>query len=103
MLNVFCTLKLVLSAVCAVPNRWVFITTLASYFPGTLVSYCLNDFEIVPGAHVITGITFAFTFHMRQISVEIFIFRIFSTFFLIILQSPEIATHINIRVPLSLS
>jgi len=34
-----------------------------------LVTYYLNDFEIVPVAPVITGITFVFTFYMRCISV----------------------------------
>ena len=29
----------------------------------------LNDFEMVPVAPIINGITFAFTFHMRCISV----------------------------------
>jgi hypothetical protein len=29
----------------------------------------LNDFEMVPVAPNITGITFAFTFHMRCISI----------------------------------
>jgi hypothetical protein len=31
-----------------------------------LLRYCLSDFEMVPVAPVITGITFAFTFHMRN-------------------------------------
>jgi hypothetical protein len=40
------------------------------------VLWCfLNDFEMVPVAPVITGITFVFTFHMRWILiVEVFIF-----------------------------
>jgi len=33
-----------------------------------LLRYCISDFEVVPVAPVITGITFAFTFHMRWIS-----------------------------------
>jgi hypothetical protein len=33
--------------------------------------YCLNDFEMVPVAPVITGITFAFTFHIRRVPVVI--------------------------------
>jgi hypothetical protein len=31
--------------------------------------YCLRDSEMVPVAAVITGITFAFTFHMRCIYI----------------------------------
>jgi len=32
------------------------------------LTYFLNDFETVPVAPIITGITFVFTFHMRCIS-----------------------------------
>jgi len=39
------------------------------YFPGMLIMYFLSDFEIVPVAPIITGITFVFTFHMRCISI----------------------------------
>jgi hypothetical protein len=34
-----------------------------------LLTYFLNDFEIVPVALIITGITLVFTFHMRCISI----------------------------------
>jgi hypothetical protein len=34
-----------------------------------LLTYFLNDFEIVPLAPIITGITLVFTFHMRCISI----------------------------------
>jgi hypothetical protein len=34
-----------------------------------LLTYFLNDFEIVPVAPIITGITLAFTFHMRCICI----------------------------------
>jgi hypothetical protein len=34
-----------------------------------LLTYFMNDFEIVPVAPIITGITLAFTFHMRCISI----------------------------------
>ena len=34
-----------------------------------LLTYFLNDFEIVPVAPIITGITFVFTFHMCCISI----------------------------------
>jgi len=51
-------------------------------FPGMLLMYFLNDFEIVPVAAIITGITFVFTFHMRSISiVRSLYFRIFSATF----------------------
>ena len=56
-------------SVCAVPNMAVFWSSLTSYLPGMLLTYFLNDFEIVPVAPIITGITFVFTFHMRCISI----------------------------------
>ena len=82
----------------------VFCSSLTSCFPGMLLTYFLNDFEIVPVAPYITCITFVFTFHMCCISaVRPLYFRIFSASFLITFLSPEIATSINIHVPFSLS
>jgi hypothetical protein len=46
----------------------VFCSSLTSWFPGMLLTYFLNDFEIVPVAPIITGITFVFTFHMYYYS-----------------------------------
>ena len=43
---------------CAVPNMADFCCSLTSCFPGMLLTYFLSDFEIVPVAPVITGITF---------------------------------------------
>jgi len=87
----------------AVPNSAVFRSSLTSCFPGMLLTYFLNDFEIVPVAHIITGITFGSTFHMRCIAiVRSLYFRIFSASFLITFLSPEIATSINIYVRFSL-
>ena len=89
---------------CAVPNMAVFCSSLTSCFPGMLLMYFLNDFEIVPVAPTITGITFVLTFHMRCISVvRSLYFKIFSASFLITFLSPEISTSINIHVPFSLS
>jgi hypothetical protein len=34
-----------------------------------LLTYFLNDFEMVPVAPIITGITLVFTFHMRCMSI----------------------------------
>ena len=61
-----------ISAFCsmgAVPNMAVFCSSLTSWFPGMMLTYFLNDFEILPVAPIITGITFVFTFHMRCISI----------------------------------
>ena len=54
---------------CALPNMDVFCSSLISCFPGTLFRYFLNDFEMLPVAPIITGITFVFTFHMRCIFI----------------------------------
>ena len=43
-------------SMCAVPNMAVFCSSLTSWFPGVLLTYFLNDFEIVPVAPIITGI-----------------------------------------------
>jgi len=88
----------------AVPSMAVFCSSLTSWFPGMLLTYFLNDFEMVPVAPIIAGITFVFTFHMRCIYiVRSLYFRIFSASFLITFLSPEIATSINIHVLFSLS
>jgi len=89
---------------CAVPNMAVFYSSLTSRYPGMLLTYFLNDFEIVPVTPIITGITFVVTFHMRCISIVRYLyFRIFSASFLIKFLSPKITTSINLHVPFSLS
>ena len=91
-------------SMCAVPNMTVFCSSFTSWFPGMLLMYFLIDFEMVPVAPIITGITLVFTFHMRCIYiVRSLYFKIFSASFLITFLSPEIATSINIHVPFSLS
>ena len=70
----------------AVPNIAVFCSSWTSYFPGMLLTYFLYDFEIVPIAPIITGITFVFTFHMSCISiVRSLYFRIFLALLLLLL------------------
>ena len=39
---------------CAVPSMAAFCSYLISCFPGMLLSYCLNDFEMAAVASVIT-------------------------------------------------
>jgi len=65
----------------------------------------MNDFEVVPVAPVITGITSIITFYLHCVSVLRYLyFRIFSAFFfLITIQSPKILTFIDIHVSFSLS
>jgi len=55
-------------SMCAVPHMVDFCSSLTSCFPGMLLTYFLNDSEMVPVAPIITGITFVFTFHVRCIS-----------------------------------
>jgi hypothetical protein len=69
-----------------------------------LLRYCVNDFEMVPVASIITGITFTFTFHMRWISVTRSLHsKIFSVSYLITFLCPGIATSINMNVPFLLT
>ena len=90
-------------SMCAVPNMAVFCSSFTSCFPRMLLTYFLNDFEIVPIAPIITGFTFVFTFHMRCISIVRSLYFRFSASFLITFLSPEIAMSINIHAPFSLS
>jgi len=52
-----------------VPNVTVLCSSLLSCFPLILLWYFLNDFEMVPVACIITGITSVFTSHARSFSV----------------------------------
>ena len=91
-------------SMCAVPNMAVFCSSLTLWVPGMLLTCFLNDFEMVPVAPIITGITFVYTFHKRCISiVRSLYFRISSASFLITFLSHGIATSINIHVLFSLS
>ena len=91
-------------SICQVPNMPVFCSSLVSCFPGMLLRNCLSDFEMVPVASVITGITFAPTFRMRLISIVwSFYFKIFTVCFLITLLSAGIASSITMHVPFSFS
>ena len=82
-----------------------FIRTLPVLF---LVHFVLSRsvavwFQTIPVVPIVIGITIAFTFHLRLISVvRPLYFRIFSAF-LITSLSPEIATYIYIHVPFLLS
>ena len=56
---------------CAVPHMAVFCSSFTSCFPGMLLTYFLNNFEIVPIAPIITGITFVFTFNFRLLLLSL--------------------------------
>ena len=53
-------------SMCAVPNMAVFCSSFMSWFPGMLLIYFLNDFEMVQVTPIITGITIVFNFHMSS-------------------------------------
>ena len=84
MLNLLYFYSSTFRSMCAVPNMAIFCSSLTSWFPGMLLTYFLNDCEIVPVVPIITGNTFVFTFHVRCISiVRSLYFRIFSAYFII--------------------
>jgi len=86
-------------SMCAAPKMIVFLSSVMPCFPGTLLRYFLDDFEVVSVTHVIPGITFAFIFHVRCISVVRFLYlSIFSDSLSITFLFPEIATAINAHV-----
>ena len=88
-------------SMCAGPNMAVFCSSLTSWSSGMLLTYFLNDFEIVPVAPIITGITLDFTFHMRCISIIIIIIiTIMHNFFVICTTSRPF--HLTLHVLLSI-
>jgi hypothetical protein len=60
--------------VCCAQYGCFLYTFLISCFPGTLLRYFLNDFEMVQVAPIITGIAFVCIFHMRCVSVVRFLY-----------------------------
>jgi hypothetical protein len=69
---------------CAVPTMAVLCSSLFSCCIHMLLTYFLNDFEMIPVAPIITGITFVFAFYMRCISIaRSLYFDIFAASFLI--------------------
>jgi hypothetical protein len=46
-------------------------------YPGTLLVYFLNDFEMVVVAHIITGVTFVFAYNTIVISIVTFMYGIY--------------------------
>jgi hypothetical protein len=59
---------------CAVPNMAVFCSSLTSWFPVMLHTYFSNDFEMVPVAHIITGITFVLNYHHHHLLLLLLLF-----------------------------
>ena len=76
---IYCTFTLVLSEVCVA----VFCSSLISWFPGMLLTYFLNDFEIVPVAPIITVITFYYYYNFLFSSCTILPFYFSISFYFI--------------------
>ena len=55
----------------------VFCSFLTSCFPGVLLTYFLNDFEMVPVAPIITGITFVLLIIIIIIIIIIIMGRVY--------------------------
>ena len=53
----------------------VFCSSFTSWFSGMLLMYFLNDFEMVPVAPIITGITLVFTFYTRLLLLLLLLIR----------------------------
>jgi hypothetical protein len=66
-------------SMCAVPNMAVFCSSLTSWFPRMVLTYFLNDFEMVPVAPIITGITLVLTFHIHCISIVLLLLLLLLT------------------------
>jgi len=101
---IFRTFTLVLPGLCVPCPKWLFSVVSWFIFSPMLLRSFLNEFEMVSFVAGNTDITFVFTFHIPSCSlVRSLYFRIFLTVFLITVLSPEIATSVNLQVPLSLS
>jgi hypothetical protein len=84
-----------LLCVCAALSKTLFCISLASCYPGTLLRYLMNDGEMVSLVHIITGITFVFTFPIHCIYVvRSLYFKILSSF-LIMFITPEVSLLTN--------
>ena len=57
---------------CAVPNVVVFCSSLVSCFPGMLLGYFTNDFQVVPVTPTISGVTF-----VSHSTYAVLIFKVF--------------------------
>jgi hypothetical protein len=74
---------------CAVPNMAVFCSSLILCFPGVLLRYFQNNFEMVPVACTINDVTFVFTFHVHGIFIlRSFCLKILSVSSFFTLASP---------------
>ena len=76
MLNVLHIYISTFRSMCAVLSMVAFCSSLMSCFPGMLLRHFLNDFEMIPSAPIINGLTFVFTFHtLVFLMLSIYIFK----------------------------
>ena len=79
-------------SMCTVPNMYAFCSSLMSCPPGMLFGYFANDFEMVPVAPIVTGITStgAFVLHSTSALCTLFLLQLLSMshFYLLKLQCP---------------
>jgi len=91
-------------SMCAVPSMAVFCISLTLWFPGMLLTYFLNVFEIVSVARIITGITlFLHYYYYYYYYYCLYIFRevLENEHFELVLLSPFIflTTHGHFPIP----
>ena len=87
---------------CAVPSMALLSYPFVSCLPAMLLRYFLNDLQEVSAVHIITGITFVFTFQIHGISaVRSLYFELFTASVLITFLSPDTARSGNLHVPFS--
>ena len=55
-------------SMCAVPNMAAFCSSLTSWFPGMLLTYFLNDFEMVPIAPILLLLLLLWLFELININ-----------------------------------
>ena len=72
-------------SMCEVFSMAVVCSSLISGFPSMLLTYFLNDFEMVSFAPIITGNTCIFTFHIHCISIGMSLYFTFLASFIIII------------------
>ena len=99
----FCTFTLVLLEIRVLPNMAVCCSSLILCFPGMLLRNFLNDFEMVPVAPTVTGITFVFTVHLLLWLLLLLLWFVLSSpvtglFFLVLLLNKRWSPPLTLQV-----
>ena len=88
-------------SMCAVPNMDGFCSSLISCFPGVLLRYCSNNFDMVPVAPVLL-LVLLLSLHSTCAKFLLWGFYILESSFLITFLSPDNSPSIYIHVPFPL-